>query len=75
MSLNNLKFNPEDISPVGGVIFALGNTDVDNYESKLHTRYEVGIRTFDNYHSVNTGKYTLIPYLAVKVADRLEGLD
>lgn len=74
-ALNNLKFSPEDVRPVGGVIYALGNTDVDNHESKLHTRHEVGIRSFDNYHSVNTGKYTLIPYLAVKVADRLEGID
>ena len=74
-ALDNLKFSPEDVSPVGGVIFALGNTDVDKHESKLHTRHEVGIRTFTNYHSVNTGKYTLIPYLAVKVADRLEGID
>lgn len=74
-ALNNLIFSLEDVSPVGGVIYALGNTDVDNHESKLHTRHEVGIRSFDNYHSVNTGKYTLIPYLAVKVADRLEGID
>lgn len=73
-ALSNVHFENKDTSAAGGVIFALGNTDVDNYESKLHTRSEVGLRSFDNYHSVNTGKYTLIPYLAVKVADRLEGL-
>lgn len=72
-SLKGLEYKPEEVKPVGGVIFALGNTDVDKEESKLHTRHEVGIRTFDGYHSVNTGKYTLIPYLAVRVADRLEG--
>lgn len=74
-SLKNVQFQPEDVKPVGGVIFALGNKDVDQEESKLHTRYEVGIRSFDGYHSVNTGKYTLIPYLAVKVADRIEGIE
>lgn len=72
-SLQGLNYKPENVNPSGGVIFALGNTDVDQEESKLHTRHEVGIRSFDGYHSVNTGKYTLIPYLAVKVADRLEG--
>lgn len=72
--LKNLSFTEKDISPVGGVIYALGNTDVDNKHSKLHTRFDVGIRSFQNYHSVNTGKYTLIPLLAVQLADRIEGL-
>lgn len=73
-ALVNIKFEQENVSPVGGIIYALGNEDVDNYQSKLHTRHEVGIRSFDNYHTVNTGKYTLIPYLAVKTADRIEGI-
>lgn len=70
-TLRNLEFKPEAVHPVGGVIFALGNTDVDNQESKLHTRHEVGIRSFGNYHSVNTGKYTMVPYLALKIAQRI----
>ena len=68
-----LKFVPEAVDPVGGDILALGNTDVDKNESRLHERFEVGIRSFGNYHSVDTGKYTIIPYLAVKMADRIEG--
>jgi 2-polyprenyl-6-methoxyphenol hydroxylase-like FAD-dependent oxidoreductase len=71
----NLQFDMEAVDPVGGDILALGNIDVDKNESRLHERYEVGIRSFGNYHSVDTGKYTIIPYLAVKVADRLEGKD
>ena len=74
-ALAHLKFTKDLVKPVGGVIYALGNTDVDDYESQLHTRHEVGIRSFDNYHSVNTGKYTLIPYLGLKMADRIEGID
>jgi hypothetical protein len=70
-----LEFKPEAVHPVGGVIFALGNTDVDNQESKLHTRHEVGIRSFGNYHSVNTGKYTMVPYLALKMAQRISNSD
>lgn len=73
-ALRSLSFPQEKVDPAGGVIFALGNTDVENASSKLHTRHEVGIRSFDGYHSVNTGKYTLVPYLAVKTADRLEGI-
>ncbi|MBN7809729.1 FAD-dependent oxidoreductase [Algoriphagus sp. H41] len=73
-ALRSLSFPAESVDPAGGVIFALGNTDVEDADSKLHTRHEVGIRSFDGYHTVNTGKYTLIPYLAVKTADRLEGI-
>jgi hypothetical protein len=71
-SLKCIKFTLDNVDPAAGVIFALGNKDVDQSTSKLHTRHEVGIRSFGKYHSVNTGKYTLIPYLAMKVADRVE---
>lgn len=73
-SVRNLTFKPEDVNPVGGVIYALGNSDVDDVNSKLHMRYQAGIESHGNYHSVNTGKYTLIPYLGVKIADRIEGI-
>ncbi|WP_157963133.1 FAD-dependent oxidoreductase [Algoriphagus litoralis] len=72
-ALGNLKFPLEAVDPVGGDILALGTVDVDKNESRLHERFEVGIRSFGNYHTVDTGKYTIIPYLAMKVADRLEG--
>ncbi len=73
--LKNLKFEEKDVEPVGGVIYAYGNTDVDSEKSHLHSRYEVGIRTFGKYHTVNTGKYTLVPYLALKLANRVDGKD
>ena len=72
-SIRNLKFRPEDISPVGGVIYAHGNQDVDVADSRLHTRFEVGMRSFGNYHTVNTGKYTIIPLLAVTIANKISG--
>lgn len=74
-AVGNLQFPMDAVDPVGGDILALGNTEVDQSESKLHERFEVGIRSFGNYHSVDTGKYTLIPYLAVKLADRIEGIE
>ncbi|TDQ16945.1 FAD dependent oxidoreductase [Algoriphagus boseongensis] len=72
-ALRELHYPSEKVDPAGGIIFALGNTDVDNSSSKLHTRHEVGIRSFDGYHSVNTGKYTLIPLLALQLANRIDG--
>lgn len=74
-ALNNLSYQSNEISPVGGVIYAHGNTDVDVAESKLHTRFEVGMRSFGNYHTVNTGKYTIIPLLAVNIANRICGIN
>ncbi|MDX1641784.1 MAG: hypothetical protein R3220_08795, partial [Balneolaceae bacterium] len=73
-SVKKLAFKPEDVKPVGGVIYALGNQDVDKANSKLHMRHQAGIESHGNYHSVNTGKYTLVPYLGVKIADRIEGI-
>jgi glycine/D-amino acid oxidase-like deaminating enzyme len=57
----------------GGIIYALGNTDVNDPESRLHERYSVGPRSFGRYHTVNTGKYTLAPMFARQTADRIMG--
>lgn len=62
------------VDPAGGVIFAWGATDIDTEDSRLHTRHEIGVHSVRNYHSVNTGKYTMIPYLGVKTAERILGL-
>ncbi|MEO0497102.1 MAG: FAD-dependent oxidoreductase [Pseudomonadota bacterium] len=58
----------------GGAIFALGDTDIDDAESELHQRHDVGISSYGNYHTVDTGKYTMAPLLAVKCADRVLAL-
>jgi glycine/D-amino acid oxidase-like deaminating enzyme len=54
-----------------GAIVALGHTDIDDPRSRLHERYDVGVRSCGNFHSVDTGKYTLAPLFAVQVADRI----
>jgi hypothetical protein len=59
---------------LGGTIFAWGETDIDRIESALHARGDVGLFSNGNYHSVNTGKYTLAPLFAMEVADRVCGL-
>ncbi|WP_270938529.1 NAD(P)/FAD-dependent oxidoreductase [Falsiroseomonas oryzae] len=56
----------------GGTIFALGATDIDDRGSRLHQRHEVGlVASRGGYHSVDTGKYTLAPLLALEVAERI----
>jgi hypothetical protein len=59
----------ENTNVLGGVIFALGATDVHDPASRLHQRYDVGPRSFGRYHTVDTGKYTLAPMFAKLAAD------
>lgn len=54
-----------------GVIFAWGATDIDDPDSGLHQRDEIGVTSMDGYHSINTGKYCMAPALAMDVADRI----
>jgi glycine/D-amino acid oxidase-like deaminating enzyme len=54
-----------------GVIFAWGETDIDDVRSRLHERYAIGLRSRGRYHSVNTGKLTMAPWFGKLVADRI----
>jgi glycine/D-amino acid oxidase-like deaminating enzyme len=61
-------------APAGGVIFAWGNSGIDEPRSHLHTRHEIGVySTGPCYHSINTGKYTMAPYLGYQAAKRVLG--
>lgn len=60
-----------DIDVRGGVIYALGTSDVDDPASRFHSRYEVGITTRQRYHTIDTGKFTLAPLFASQLADRI----
>ncbi len=53
-----------------GHIIAQGDTDIDDAQSGLHER-SADIKSVGGYHSVNTGKLTSAPLLAVEVADRI----
>ena len=72
--LRSLEYSESVIDPAGGVIFAWGATDIHHEDSRLHTRHEIGIHSVGNYHSVNTGKYTMSPYLGYKTAERILGI-
>lgn len=66
----NMK-NIENLSVLGGVIYAHGKTDVMDPQSGLHNRYQPAIQSKGSYYSVNPGKYTLCPYFANQVADQI----
>jgi glycine/D-amino acid oxidase-like deaminating enzyme len=71
--LKDIAFSREEVDATSGVIFAWGDSDISDANSKLHDRYEIGIHSNGRYHSVNTGKYTMVPYLGLKVAERVLG--
>ena len=51
-----------------GVIYSRGATDIDDYASALHRRYEIGFSAHDGYYSVDTGKFTCAPFFAEQLA-------
>jgi hypothetical protein len=55
----------------GGVIFAWGETDIDDHASELHERHAIGPQSWGRYHSVDTGKLTMAPYFGKMLAERL----
>ena len=56
-----------------GYIFAWGETDIHDMNSELHCRYDIGIHSSGNYHSIDTGKYTMAPLFAEEVCNRIAG--
>ena len=51
----------------GGIIFSWGKTDIDDLNSELHNRFEIGIHHDDGYYSIDTGKFTSAPFFAGKL--------
>jgi glycine/D-amino acid oxidase-like deaminating enzyme len=69
------RFSEQELAAAhveGGVICAWGEQDIDWPDSLLHQRRDSGVHTHDrNYHSIDTGKYTLAPLYALEAADRI----
>jgi len=55
----------------GGWIFGWGQTDIDDPDSELHERHDVGPSSFGGYHTIDTGKYTVGPLFAMRAADAI----
>ncbi|WP_412565630.1 FAD-dependent oxidoreductase [Thalassobius sp. MITS945101] len=66
-----LTSDPGKWEVVGGYISAWGDRGIEHSDSELHGRYDVGVYSSGNYHSVDTGKYTLAPLFAAETAARI----
>jgi hypothetical protein len=55
----------------GGWVFAIGQGALSNPLSTLHRRHEFGFRRRGSYVSVDTGKYSVAPWLARRIVDEL----
>ena len=62
---------PEDLEVKAGTIVAWGSSDIDDQVSELHRRHEIGVHSYDKYHSIDAGKLTMAPYFAEVCADRI----
>ena len=65
--------NSQQLTVDAGVILAHGLTDVDSPTSGLHCRTDIGTVSIDGYHSVNPGKLTTAPLMAISAVQRITG--
>lgn len=65
--------NGQCITVDAGAIFAHGETDVDDVNSALHQRTDIGTWSSGHYYSVNPGKLTTAPLMAVLAAQKITG--
>lgn len=56
---------------VPGVIVAWGTSDIDDPESELHSRSNIGLNSCGDYFSIDTGKFTMAPYFANQLIEEL----
>ena len=56
----------------GGVILARGSTDIDDPDSYLHQRSKIGPVVYQNYLTIDTGKYCTAPYFALQAAGLIQ---
>ncbi len=63
----------ETIRVGGGWVFARGKGSLIDPRASLHRRDRFGITRLGTYFSVDTGKYSMAPWLATKVADQILG--
>jgi glycine/D-amino acid oxidase-like deaminating enzyme len=57
----------------GGWVYAQAQGTLDDPRSSLHKRDQLGVKWFGTYASVDTGKYSVAPFLAHAIAGRIAG--
>jgi hypothetical protein len=69
--VRGLEREAETIRVAGGWVYAVGRGSLDDSASTLHRRDQVGTHRLGSYISVDTGKYSIAPWLARQVADAI----
>lgn len=69
----HLSEDPEKWKLMGGFITAWGQTGINDFGSELHRRYDVGVLSKGNYHSIDTGKLTTAPMFAAQACAKING--
>ena len=70
-SVGEIFENAEEVRLEGGWVYAVGSGDLGDAEATLHRRDRIGIKQTGSYFSVDTGKYSIAPWLARRVADSI----
>lgn len=68
-----LRPDLDDIRVEGGWIYAAGTGLLDERASSIHRRDRIGVERRGNYFSIDTGKYSVGPWLADHVANLVAG--
>jgi len=63
----------EDVRAAGGYVFAQGRGSLSSPSSTLHCRDRFGVVRRGQYYSIDTGKYSIAPWLADAVAREIGG--
>jgi hypothetical protein len=61
--------NFESFQVNGGWVYAAGHGALSDPKSDLHRRDRIGLYSKQGYFSIDTGKYSIAPWLAQQVAD------
>lgn len=67
--VRGLAENLESVEVQGGWVHSAGTGSLRDATSALHRRDNIGLSGKDHYFSIDTGKYSIAPWLAVQVAD------
>lgn len=70
-SIADLQTSASKVRLEGGWVFASGRGELADPMSTLHQRVRIGIKRNRSYFSVDTGKYSIAPWLALQVADAI----
>lgn len=71
--VEELLRDAEDIRLAGGYVFAQGRGSLARATSTIHRRDRFGVVRQGQYYSVDTGKYSIAPWLANSVAQEIAG--